>query len=239
MGTISTFTRPILPEVPTGQRALLTTSPVSTPAYAASQLSFSVISRIHIAAPASLVASVIIDGASWGEWNTFIPSISVTSKCTDVTYPPGLTGAANGENNKGSLRQGDRFTMFVNMPGAPLQSLNQGMIEKFQTTHEIVNLIEALDPAKEEGRKGYRICWKDDGGFGGLLRADRVQECVDLGDGTCEWVTFESFGGWLAPVVRLATGSKLVERFGDWGRDLKARCEKLKKEANVEEGMAA
>lgn len=129
--------------------------------------------------------------------------------------------------------------MFVNIPGAPLESLNKGMVEKFQTTHEILSLIEALDPSKEEGRKGYRICWKVDGGFGGLLRAERVQECVDLGDGTCEWVTFESFGGWLGPVVRLTTGGKLVERFGDWGRDLKARCEKLKKEADVEEGRTA
>ena len=38
-----------------------------------------------------------------------------------------------------------------------------------------------------------------------------MQECVDLGDGTCEWVTYESFGGWLGPVVRLATGGKLLD----------------------------
>ena len=50
---------------------------------------------------------------------------------------------------------------------------------------------------------------------------------------------FRSFGGWLGPVVRLATGGKLVERFGDWARDLKARCEKLKKEADVAEGRTA
>lgn len=52
--------------------------------------------------------------------------------------------------------------------------INQGIIKKLQTTHEVVSLIEVLDLAKEEGKKRYRICWKDDRRFGGLLRAERV-----------------------------------------------------------------
>ena len=57
-----------------------------------------------------------------------------------------------------------------------------------------------------------------------MLRADRVQEIVET-QGGCEYVTWESFGGLMAPVVRLAVGGGLVDRFSDQGRDLKAWCE--------------
>lgn len=231
-GNSRPFVRPALPDIPAGQRALLTTNPIPTPFYPSSQMSFSVVSRIHIAAPAAVVASTILDASKWGEWNSFVPSIQWINQSTSTQYPAGLSMPAGGK----SLRVGDRFTMFVNMPGAPLSSLTEAQIAGMTQNKEVVSHVEALFPSKEEGREGFRICWKADGGFAGLVKAERVQECVQLADGGCEWVTWESFGGWLGAVVRLAVGGKLIERFGDWGRDLKGRSEELQKKIEAEEG---
>ena len=204
-----------------------------TPCYSSSQFSFSIVSSVRIAAPAALVASAILDASSWGEWNSFVPKIEVTEPGTAVPYPDGLSMPAGGQ----WVKHGDKFTMQVNMFGLPLSSLHESKIARLQQSKEIVTYIEALDPAKEEAREGYRICWKLEGGFAGLVRADRVQECVALEDGGCEWSTWESFGGSLGMgmMLRLALGGKLVERFGDWGRDLKVRCEELQKKKEEEE----
>lgn len=57
--------------------------------------------------------------------------------------------------------------------------------------------------------------------------ADRTHEVEDDGSGSSLYTTWETFGGraGLAHVVKLMVGSNLVERFGDWSRDLKERCE--------------
>ncbi|KFY11738.1 hypothetical protein V491_07083 [Pseudogymnoascus sp. VKM F-3775] len=98
----------------------------------------------------------------------------------------------------------------------------RGPVEKLRKSNEFLSLVEELVPEREEGRKGWRMAWNADGHF--MLRADRVQELVETEEG-CEYVTWESFGGLMAPVVKLAVGAALVNRFADQGRDLKAWCE--------------
>jgi hypothetical protein len=45
----------------------------------------------------------------------------------------------------------------------------------------------------------------------------------------------ETFGGVLAPVVKYTTGAKLVDRFGDYSRDLKAYYERKEAGANTKD----
>lgn len=67
-----------------------------------------------------------------------------------------------------------------------------------------------------------------------LLRSERIQEfrLVESEDRSkslagCDYVTWETFYGILAPVVRLAVGEKLKRCFEVWGEDLKGRAERV------------
>ena len=55
------------------------------------------------------------------------------------------------------------------------------------------------------------------------------------GKGT-EFSCWETFGGVLAPVVKATHGGTLVERFGDYQRDVKAFLESTKREVDLEVG---
>ena len=125
------------------------------------------------------------------------------------------------------LRQGDNMVMSINMFGRG-SSLPQ------IANPEKITRVEVLYPEEQEGRKGFRITWEAKSPFGSLLRAERVQEVVVV-EGGCEYVTWESMGGLMATAVKLSAGGKLVERFGDWGEDLKGWCEKLEAESVAKE----
>lgn len=110
------------------------------------------------------------------------------------------------------------------MDGKPLP------VDALRTTPEVVTVVEPL-----EGGRGWRVCWRYGDAKEWLLRAERVQEVVETEEG-CEYVTWESFGGWMAGVVRLAVGGKLKERFADWGRDLKGFCERERERGEETQG---
>lgn len=168
----------------------------------------------------------ILDIGNWGKWNTFVPACVVTTPSTSPTpYPDGLGGG-----KEGWIKKGDSMAMSINMSGLPLSSLTPSSIDKLMKNPEFVTVIAALDEEREEGRKGYRVCWEGKNAPPWVLRCERVQEVVEIGEGRCEWVTWESFGGFGAGVVRWTQGGKLESRFGDWGRDLKAWCEGLYEE---------
>lgn len=110
--------------------------------------------------------------------------------------------------------------MFVNIKGKSAEE--RGPVEKLRQSPITLSAAEELVPEREGGRRGWRVLWHADEGW--LLNGERVLEVVETEDG-CEYVTWESFGGWLAPFVRFAVGGDLVERFADWGRDLKGWSE--------------
>ncbi|KFY63380.1 hypothetical protein V496_03992 [Pseudogymnoascus sp. VKM F-4515 (FW-2607)] len=212
MSSSQPFSRPPLPQLPEGKTSVLLRSPISTPVLPdASTLSFTIYARIPIAAPPTIVLRALLDTASWASWNTFIPAAEIHSRGTPV---PSLAGSAD------LLGIGAKFTMCVNMSGK--SEAERGPVEKLRKSNELLSLVEELVPEREEGRKGWRMAWNADGHF--MLRGDRVQEIVETDEG-CEYVTWESFGGMMAPVIRLAVGAALVDRFADQGRDLKAWCE--------------
>jgi hypothetical protein len=208
------FSRPPLPELPDGETSILIRTPLPTPAYPdSSALSFTVYARTPIAAPATTVVRALLDPTTWPRWNNFIPATTIHSLGTPV---PSLSGAAD------LLGVGAKFTMCVNMSGKP--EAERGPVEKMRQSPTFVSVVEELVPQREEGRRGWRVIWRADGGQQWMLNGERLQEVVETEEG-CEYITWESFGGWMAPVVRLAVGGALIERFGDWGRDLKGWCE--------------
>lgn len=89
----------------------------------------------------------------------------------------------------------------------------------------IVTFIEDL----HDGRVGYRVVWKALGWSAWMLRAERVQEIVDLGSGETQYKTWETFGGPLAYVVRGLYKEDLVSRFRDCSNGLKEYVEGLSK----------
>lgn len=82
-----------------------------------------------------------------------------------------------------------------------------------------------------------RVCWSTRPTYtlpSFLLRAERIQEfrLVESEDRSkglagCDYVTWETFYGVLAPVVRIAVGEKLKRCFEVWGEDLKGRAERV------------
>ena len=84
---------------------------------------------------------------------------------------------------------------------------------------EVVN----VDGQVSEGN-GYRIVFRNTSWPPWLLWSERVQEVREEGKG-CVYVTWDTFGGPLARVVKLG-GGLLVDRFRDWAEDLKTFAEK-------------
>lgn len=87
-------------------------------------------------------------------------------------------------------------------------------------------------------RKGWRVAWKTRGMPGMLLRSERVQDFLEAedGDGT-DYVCWETFYGFIAPILRLAIGAKLERGFGTWMDDLKSRAESLEGKRGEGEGV--
>lgn len=80
---------------------------------------------------------------------------------------------------------------------------------------EVVN----VDDQMSEGT-GYRIVFRNTSWPTWILWSERVQEVREEGEGQSVYVTWDTFGGPLAHVVKLGAGL-LVDRFRDWAEDLK------------------
>jgi len=83
--------------------------------------------------------------------------------------------------------------------------------------------------AKRE-RKGYRIAWTARGWSHWQLHSERVMEFEEVpgeseGELRTLYTCWETFGGLLGGTVKLTVGKTLVERFGDYSRDLKGFAE--------------
>jgi len=112
-----------------------------------------------------------------------------------------------------------------------------GLIEGRKRSRTQGMIVTHLEPILEEGKKGYRIAWKGSGWAHWQLHSERVMEFVEveLGEGEMgtEFSCWETFGGILGPVVKAVAGEQLVERFGDYQRDVKAYLEGDEKGAVV------
>lgn len=165
---------------------------------------FSPYATAHINASPLAVYEAIIDVASWKQWNSFVPS---------VTMKP-----TSGSSDTSKLFKNASMTFKVNM------TYGTSTVSK-----ELVNVLDP--PPSQESRAGSitRICWILDNKaivtprF--LMHAERVNEIEDRGDGTCVYRTWETFGGPVARIVRWKYEAILKERFKDWVKDLKTYVE--------------
>ncbi|KAF8850930.1 hypothetical protein BDZ45DRAFT_679498 [Acephala macrosclerotiorum] len=184
---------------------------------------FTVISKTIISAAPTEVLSLIRDTNTWSSWNTFCPSCVITKtpkdlECTDVNVPT---------EKEGWLDLGSEATIDVFMEG-------DGLIEGRKRSRTQGVCITRLVRIEEEGRRGYRIAWKGTGWSHWQLRSERVMEMVEVeGEGgmKTDYVCWETFGGMLGPMIKMVVGSQLVDRFGDYSRDLRQYFEGRKKGA--------
>ena len=136
---------------------------------------------------------------------------------TDPSLPVG---------NPGWLEVGSVATIEVFMSGGGLADDSK----KDRDQGIVLTRLEKLG----DGKQGLRIAWKGTGWSHWQLHSERVMDFVDVGDGVTEYICWETFGGILARIVKLMHGETLVERFGDYTRDLKAFSEGRKVE-DIEE----
>lgn len=177
---------------------------------------FSVISKTTIPVIPIKVLNLIRDTTTWPTWNTFCPAGEISPK--SVRDPKASTDPDLPSGNEGWLDLGTMATVDVFMSG-------DGLVEgrKRDRTQDIV--ITHLEKMEKDGRHGYRIAWKSTGWAHWQLHSERVMEFTEYeiegGAIGTDYVCWETFGGLLARGVKAAKGSQLVERFGDYSRDVR------------------
>ncbi len=140
-------------------------------------------------------------------WNRFCRKCTIDAQPTHSTAPD-------------TLQLGTHFTFDVHLnPGEPDGTTGQAIALE----------VSVLEPIAEDGRKGWRIAWKQRAGWltpAWMLRSERVQEFVELDGGAAtDYRCWETFYGLLAPVVNLAAGKQVEKGFVVWEAGLKARAE--------------
>ncbi|KAI9744670.1 MAG: hypothetical protein M1818_002199 [Claussenomyces sp. TS43310] len=195
------------------------TDPIPVPTHGPSGV-FAVKSAIHISARPETVSRVVLDPSSYPRWSTFTP-------CVEIVFQPEAARNAiwPGPND---LHPGTKFTQTVYMTGNGLKP-DAKVSESRQNPIE-VTFVDRLGEVEGDGREGFRIAWKATAFSNWVMRSERVQELVDDGQGGTQYITWETFGGPLAHIIKWVVGAQLVERFRDTGRDLKAYVEGLQQD---------
>jgi hypothetical protein len=103
-----------------------------------------------------------------------------------------------------------------------------GLIEgkkRSRTQGMLVTVLEPINPTPDSPKSGYRLAWKGVGYSHWQLHSERVMEFIEIelenGERGTEFSCWETFGGVLASVVKGTYGGTLVERFGDYQRDVR------------------
>ncbi|GAB7347090.1 hypothetical protein MBLNU459_g3221t1 [Dothideomycetes sp. NU459] len=167
---------------------------------------FSPYSSSTIQAPAQAVYEAIIKTSDYSEWNTFVPSVAISKHSPGVQDPT-------------VLAKDTAMTLKVNMTST--------------VSTQSKELVSSVDPppASHPNATGKvtRVCWVLDNKAAMvprfMLHTERVNEIDDLGDGTCVYRTWGTFGGPLAWIVKWKYEQTLQERFDDWVKDLKKYVE--------------
>lgn len=202
-------------------------APIPTPAYGPGG-SFSAAFSTTISAPPAACMTSLLNTATWPQWNTFCPRVTSTSfPSPPPALPEGLSGLEAAVDAKEALVPGALVSFEVHMDLDERASNNQSMF---------VTRLERIEDSDfgAGGRKGFRVAWKSEGVPGFLLRTERVQEFVESGDG-CEYFCWDTFYGWVAPVVRYGLGKKLGAGFGAWMEGLKRFAEERERLSVVTE----
>lgn len=154
---------------------------------------------------------IMLDPETYPQWNRFIPRAVVTSDSTvsASSVPPSLSHITSKQHQ---LLPNAGFYFEVHMnPDS----------ESFRKTELEVSVLEEFE---RDGRKGLRVAWKT-AGNPWFLRAERVQEFLDNGEGGCEYTSFETFFGPMTWAVKTFAGKQLENALTLWMNGLKAAAE--------------
>ncbi|KAG9236347.1 hypothetical protein BJ875DRAFT_503425 [Amylocarpus encephaloides] len=182
---------------------------------------FSVLARTTVSCAPSDVLELVRDTSTWPRWNTFCPRAEFREQ-------------GDGDGGEGWLNKGAKACIDVFLHGDGLvEGRTRSRVQDVEVT-----VLEALgreggwEGPGPEGAKGWRIAWKSVGWSHWQLHSERVMEFREVEGGT-GYLCWETFGGLLAPVVKRTVGSTLVDRFGDYARDVKQYLESTGVEEEV------
>ncbi|KUJ16224.1 uncharacterized protein LY89DRAFT_685256 [Mollisia scopiformis] len=190
--------------------------PIPVPTHG-SKGTFAVLSKAIIPATPIEVLTLIRDTNTWPLWNTFCPACVISPRKTPI---PKCGDLETGK--EGWLELGSEATIDVHMEG-------DGLVEGSTRSRTQGLVVTRLEKIGEDGRKAFRIAWKGVGYSHWQLHSERVMEMVEVEGGGTDYVCWETFGGMLGSVVKMMVGAQLVDRFGDYSRDLREHFEKAKK----------
>ncbi|KAI1737564.1 hypothetical protein F4680DRAFT_428093 [Xylaria scruposa] len=190
-------------------------APIPVPTYGAGG-NFAVACSTTIAGPALSCLEKVMDLSSYGTWNTFVPSASLTTpgNTSDLPVTSELRDIAS---RPGHVAPGAKVRFDAVMtPGGASRAVD---LE--------VTSLEGFDV---DGKMGYRVVWKALGIPHFLLHSERVQEFVeDVGqDGrpVTKYACWETFGGVLGYVLPKA---QIESGFQRWMDGLKKVVEESKR----------
>jgi hypothetical protein len=178
-----------------------------------------VLAKTRVAAQPKAVLDVIRNTNAWSEWNSFCPRCVVSSSPGQDSNDR-IEGLERGQ--KGWLELGTVANIEVFMSG-------EGLVAGKKKSRDQGIVITVLEAIEEEGRRGWRIAWKSTGWSHWQLHSERVMEFVEVDGGVTEYDCWETFGGLLGGAVKATVGTTLVDRFGDYARDVKEFVEGGKK----------
>ncbi|EMR69409.1 putative polyketide cyclase dehydrase protein [Eutypa lata UCREL1] len=178
-----------------------------------------------IAAPPATCLAIMLDPSTYPSWNRWIPraTMEVSKKSSSPTATATTPASLLARKPPHKLfLLGTKFQFEVHMdPDSP-----RGRTSDLEIT--------VLEDFERGGRQGLRVAWKLQGDHW-YLRAERTQEFLERSDGGSDYVCYETFFGPVAPVVKLATGSALLNGFGLWMSGLKKAAEDTAREEKEKE----
>ncbi|KAG9242581.1 hypothetical protein BJ878DRAFT_481898 [Calycina marina] len=186
-----------------------------TPSYGDNGL-FAILAKTRVAATPLEILNVIRNTREWEKWNSFC------TRCTIGAEKETIAGADASmlRDEPGWLEVGTKLTTEVFMSG-------DGLVHGRKKSREQAIVVTRIEKLAGD-RKGFLIAWKITGWSHWQLHSERVMEFVELEDRLTEYVCWESFGGALARIVKATVGGTLVDRFGDYARDVKLFSENAK-----------
>ncbi|KAF7555865.1 hypothetical protein G7046_g6441 [Stylonectria norvegica] len=182
---------------------------------------FTITCSTTIHAPLTTILTTLLDTRTYPSWNAFCPSVSITHQPTPSPPLPACLAATPITDLPTTLRLGTDFTLDVHLD--PHNSY------KRSKTTLVVSVLEEFE---RDGRKGVRLAWRTTGWMPGMvLKAERVQELTEVGEGIVEYRCWETMYGALASTVKAFVGKSLEWGFGAWMDGLKEFSEKKTTEA--------
>lgn len=175
---------------------------------------FSVYAEAKVAAPPSAVYKTLVDTSTYGKWNTFVSAVAINKH-------PG----PESESHDTLLKKDMIMTFTVHMsPTSATQS------------KELVLQVDDCPSSPPTPGKITTIRWimanKENYTPKFFLAAERVNEIEDLGDGTCIYRSWETFGGVAARIVKWKFGQGLQKNFEHWVGGLQQYVEEKEKGRN-------